>query len=82
MGKPKSAGQQRLNRMRFLCKLTMQGKLKIEDLVENNRDLSATDVHQIFENYAENKLGTKLPKIGSLVIAPNSRRGIVTGECS
>ncbi len=48
MGKPKSEGQRRLNRMRFMCKLTMEGKLNIEDLVDKSRDLSASDLHLIF----------------------------------
>lgn len=80
----KSAGQKRLERMRFVRELCMDGRCKMEELAEKNPDLSAADLQHIREYYAEKKLLTQLPEIGALVIAPNasvtSRRGIITGE--
>ncbi len=68
----KSAGQKRVNRMKFVRSLCMADRCKMEELAHRNPDLSDAELLQIREYYAREKLQTELPKIGALVIAPNS----------
>jgi hypothetical protein len=78
MGKNQSAGQKRLQKMRLLCKLTTSERVDIEKLVEAHPDVSDSDRHLIYENYARVKLNTSLPLIGAVIRDP-ARIGRITG---